>query len=893
MDLFNRGDQVQHNVFGIGQVISDENKTVIIRFHHGIEECIKSDLRLIHTPRQSLAHSQWNSPFEVLTRIQAHTIQSINDSWGVFSLSRVALLPHQLWVCRRVVETWPTHWMVADDVGLGKTIEGGLILASLIARNIVKRALIISPASLVSQWQIRLRTMFDLRFADYLTESDSPDKDFWDTHNFVVGSLETLRLDSKDRWKRLLESEPWDLLILDEAHHIGADERTGTTLGYELIQQLVDSKRVTSLVFFTGTPHRGKNFNFLALMHLLDERFDPQASFRNQLSYLPSVMIRNNKQNVTDLKGNLLFKPPIVKSETYVYSESEKNFYQKLTEFIVTGKAYASSLTPSESQVVMLVLITMQKLASSSLAAISRALRGRLAKINENKGQYQVLSKKLADYRKFQDGGDLDEANKLEEVLAALSAQLQLMEDEAPRLRELVEAAEAVEEETKLKQIISLVNSRYPDRAILFFTEYKATQSKLMSYLMYQFGDDCVSFINGDNRAEDVINQKRKTIVVNELRESAAEKFRIGKVRFLVSTEAGGEGIDLQENCHTLIHVDLPWNPMRLHQRVGRLNRYGQKDQVEVLTIRNLDTVESLIWGKLNSKLEEIKVALNRVMDEPEDLLQLVLGMTSPHLFNEIYSEAATVDKTKLSTWFDQKTAQFGGRDAVETVRDLVGNTSRFDFEEVSDQLPHVDLPNLMPFFTTMLQINGRRYKDENGEFTFKTPEKWLTEPAVRQNYEGMVFNRDIRGKNAAQRILGVGQKVFQKALDQARQSEASLVTLPNSILPKPVFVFRIYDRVTGSGGVVRSVLAAIELANEENRNAQLLVDWKLLLQLNDIVESKKIKRTEWSNPPENIVEVESKLDQARAEMIKNLPGLNLPFKVPEVEDFAILWPES
>ena len=625
-------------------------------------------------------------------------------------------------------------------------------------------------------------------------------------------------------------------------------------------------------------------------MHLLDEQFNPQTNFRQQLKLLPSVMIRNNKQNVTDLKGNLLFKPPIVVSETYTYSESEKEFYEKLTEFIVTGKAYASSLDPSESKVVILVLITMQKLASSSLAAILRALKGRLGRINDNKSKHQALSKKLAEYRKYEDSGDLDEASRLEEELAILSAQIQLMEDEEPRLKELITAAESVNEETKLKQIITLIKNRYPDRAILFFTEYKATQSRLMSYLIDQFGDDSVSFINGEDRAVDVTNSRRQNVILNEIRETAAEKFRTGKVRFLVSTEAGGEGIDLQENCHTLIHVDLPWNPMRLHQRVGRLNRYGQKHQVEVLTIRNLETVESIIWEKLNSKLEEIKLALNQVMDEPEDLLQLVLGMTSPQLFNEIYSEAASVGEDKLSTWFNQKTAHFGGRDAVDTVRDLVGNTSRFDFQEISDQLPHVDLPNLIPFFTTMLQLNGRKYKEENGEFSFKTPEKWMDDPAVRINYENMVFNREIRTKNAAQRILGVGQKVFQRTLDQARQYDTSLVSLPSSILSKPIFVFRIYDRVTGSGGIVRSVISAIEI-DPENGN-QLLVDWKLLLKLNEILESKKVKRTESSIRPEKTIDVEMKLNQARIEMAANLNQLNLPFKLPEIEEFAILWPE-
>ncbi|WP_317110691.1 C-terminal helicase domain-containing protein [Chroococcidiopsis sp. SAG 2025] len=120
---------------------------------------------------------------------------------------------------------------------------------------------------------------------------------------------------------------------------------------------------------------------------------------------------------------------------------------------------------------------------------------------------------------------------------------------------------------------------------------------------------------------------------MKEKRETAAEKFNRGEVRFLISTEAGGEGIDLQENCYSLIHVDLPWNPMRLHQRVGRLNRYGQKQQVEVITLRNPQTVETLIWDKLNRKINNIMQSLQQVMDEPEDLLQLVLVITSPNLF--------------------------------------------------------------------------------------------------------------------------------------------------------------------------------------------------------------------------------------------------------------------
>src|SRR5206468_1272086 len=148
---------------------------------------------------------------------------------------------------------------------------------------------------------------------------------------------------------------------------------------------------------------------------------------------------------------------------------------------------------------------------------------------------------------------------------------------------------------------------------VLFFTEYKATQSLLMSELMRRFGDDCVSFINGENRADEVQDVNGQMRALRQTRETAAELFNEGRVRFLISTEAGGEGIDLQERCHSLVHVDLPWNPMRLHQRVGRLNRYGQKKRVDVITLRNPETVEARIWDTLNLKIENIMRAFGHV----------------------------------------------------------------------------------------------------------------------------------------------------------------------------------------------------------------------------------------------------------------------------------------
>ena len=605
----------------------------MVRFDSGIHECLADELEAIASIDEHLLRPEWDAPLEVINKIQAEAIVSINDTWGVFARSKIELLPHQLWVCRQVNRQWPTNWLVADDVGLGKTIEAGLILTPLLVSRKVKRLLVLCPASLVDQWQYRLRTMFDIRLTPYLPKLDTARTDFWQTHNQVVASIQTIRMGTKEkspqklkeRRQRLLESDPWDLIVVDEAHHLNAHEKEGMTLGYQLVKDIRERCHGSSLIFFTGTPHRGKNYGFLALLQLLrPDLFDADKSFEEQLTNLPDAMIRNNKCNVTDMAGRRIFQEHVVKSSTYTYSEGERQFYDMLSDFIIRGRAYVANLSLPDQRTATLVLIAMQKLASSSVAAIRRAISNRLAGIQNRRTQIQDLNRQVERYRELQADGIGDEIASLEETISELSSSISLMVHEEKALAQLLEVANDIVNETKISKIVELVESDFSGRSVLFFTEYKATQSLLMSALIKKYGEKSVTFINGDERADDVImpDGNIKPLFVD--RHDAARLFNLGEARFLVSTEAGGEGIDLQENCYTLIHVDLPWNPMRLHQRVGRLNRYGQTKLVEVLTLRNDDTVESMIWDKLNEKLALINKALAAVMEEPEDMLQLV-----------------------------------------------------------------------------------------------------------------------------------------------------------------------------------------------------------------------------------------------------------------------------
>lgn len=888
--MYSPNDSVKHPKYGVGRVILDDGQTVVAQFEHGIERCLRPEFERLDTPLEAARRESWDPPLEVITRAQAEAIQSVNDGWGVLSRSRIALLPHQLWVCRRVLESWPTRWLVADDVGLGKTIEAGLVLWPLLARGTVRRLLIVCPASLVEQWQDRLRTMFDIRLARYVTEADSAKSDFWHTHPQVVASLQTLRKDSGERHRRLLEAPPWDLLIVDEAHHLNADEETGPTLGYRLLEKLAEAQKIASMVFFTGTPHRGKDFGFLALLRLLKpETFDPRKALAPQLPALRRVMIRNNKQNVTDLKGKRLFHAPVVSPETYAYSPEEARFYDMLTDFISSGKAYASTMSSSDQRAAMLVLIAMQKLASSSVAAIRRALKNRLAKIRSARNEVAALQERkrlLEDYEELEAGNQGDDLNRIDEQIAERLAELRLLVDEEDRLEELIAAADKVRVETKVTRILDVLGGRFAGRAVLFFTEYKATQSLLMSELIRRYGEGCVTFINGDGRADEILNASGKPRTVVTPRADAAERFNAGSVRFLVSTEAAGEGIDLQENAFTLIHVDLPWNPMRLHQRVGRLNRYGQTRRVEVLTLRNPSTVESRIWDKLNAKIDRIMQALGEVMEEPEDLLELVLGMASPKMFREVFSEAPAVPGGMLSQWFDAKTVQFGGRDVLDTVRGLIGHCAHFDYQEVSERLPRLDLPALRHFLVSMLALNGRRPQESESGLSFKTPEVWMTTPAIRSSYSDMVFERR---SSAPDRVLGIGHPLVDVAVKQARGHSASVAPIPETLLSEPLLVFSISDRVTSSPLTVRRAIAGVRLA--ANGPPSLLRDWELLVALNGLVEKRSFRRDTESARPPGVDDLQAACTEAQALVLRSLGYLELEYQAPEAQLLVALWP--
>lgn len=821
--MIEQNSKVSHPKHGNGTVLAIlPNNSAVVQFNTPNPEILPlSELHEEADINSAIKNAVNVDTDTVLARAQATLIETINNKWGVFSRSSIDLLPHQLWVCNQVLKEWPVRYLVADDVGLGKTIEAGLIIWGLREARKIQRILILTPAPLTHQWEKRMSEQFDLLFNVYVSANDESAVNYWRKNNMVIVSAPTIQLKHSerqiDRQNKLFEAEPWDLVIVDEAHHMNAENDQGRTLQYQLFEKLQEAGKVISTVFFTGTPHRGNDYGFWMLMKLVaPKEFDPRLPPSEQYKKLGKYFIRNNKANTVDMNGNKLFQQISPYHAEFRYTPEEAEFYAKMTEFISSGKAYAQTLSAKEINQVQLVLIALQKLASSSICAVKGAL------LTRKNNLLNITTKADSDETAASDWFDAMNSDDDEEPVKQRDLTFFLMEDEIKNLDELIALGDKVTHESRIDKIIEIIKERYSKENVLLFTEYKKTQCLLMTELMKNWGEDCVTFINGDGYLPEVTlpNGKIKRFEIS--REEAAKLFNEGQKRFLISTEAAGEGIDLQKSCHIIIHADLPWNPMRLHQRVGRLNRYGQKEAVEVVTLRNPDTVETMLWDKLEHKINNIQHAFSAGMDDPEDMMQLVLGMQSSKYYSNVFSEGALQKKGNFNSWFDASTQSFGNLDAINTVKNLVGNAAKFNLAGLKD-VPKVDLPDLLPFFRRVLKLKGRQLMDTgNDSWGFITPEDWSKEYGSLSRYKGLIFRRKLNPGENPKSICGAGFKMFDKCLDYADMIKASACTISGNI---SYFIYKVFDMKTDNNTRINSDYIVISSDSKTGEIKQLELD--------------------------------------------------------------------
>lgn len=469
-------------------------------------------------------------------------------------------LPHQIDVTKRVINEMRGRAILADEVGLGKTIEAGLILKEYIIRGLVKRALILVPSSLVLQWTRELNQKFQI-------PAVAQKKGWmWDQYDFIVASLDTAK---RDPHRSCVLSKHYDIVIVDEAHKL----KNRRTKNWQFINEL----RKKYCLLLTATPVQNEMAELYNLVTLLKpgqlgkqtdfqsdyvagkRKAKNEAQLREEIS---RVLIRNRRRD-----SHLNLTKRKVKTITIELSPEERALYDGITQFVRSKYREGTDLKS------MLSLLVLQKEVCSSRDAVFHTLFKLVKKAEEQK------------------------------------------EEVSPEVAHLIQLLRNVRSSSKVEQALRLIKELSPEKVILF-TEFRATQDMLLRELN-QAGIPAVPFRGGFNR--------NKKDWMMELFQKRAQ--------VMVATEAGGEGINLQF-CHHMINFDMPWNPMRVEQRIGRIHRLGQQHDVSIYNFSTLNTIEEHIIWLLQEKIQlfetvigELETILEKMEDESleDNLMRIML----------------------------------------------------------------------------------------------------------------------------------------------------------------------------------------------------------------------------------------------------------------------------
>ena len=555
----------------------------------------------------------------------------------VFDTSESVLpLPHQRYALERAMASNEVRYMLADEVGLGKTIEAGLIIKELKTRGIIERILVVCPKGLVTQWEAEMLEKFGERFTivspeDYATlKKINHDKNVFTQFPLVISPMDAIKpLEQRNGWTQeridqynddrieAVVAGGWDLIIIDEAHRVAGS--TGEVARHKLGDML--SKASPHLLLLTATPHSGKTEPFLRLMQLLDrDAFpNPKAVVKEQVT---PYIIRTEKREAVDNEGKPLFKERhthLVKVEWQQRHSMQQELYEQVTEYVRTG--YNKAMREKKPYIGFLMVL-FQRLVSSSTAAIADALERRLDIITTQSEQLHTAS--------IGDLADQEMEESLEEALTVLSAGIA---EEKMQLEQLLSLAKQAKNQfidakaEQLCEILRALSTQDADAKIIIFTEFVMTQ-KFIQELIEARGFT-TALINGHMSIEE--------------RNTALRQFRRER-NILISTDAGGEGINMQF-AHIVINYDLPWNPMKIEQRIGRADRIGQAKDVEVFNFILDDTIENRVRSVLEEKLATILSELGF------DKLQDVLNSDSADLdFTQVYMK--TIAAQKYGTYY-------------------------------------------------------------------------------------------------------------------------------------------------------------------------------------------------------------------------------------------------
>ena len=650
------------------------------------------------------------------------------ESAAILTSAKVDLLPHQVVLVHRLANARPKRFLIADEVGLGKTIETALILRELASRGELQRAIMIVPAGLVENWRRELNDVFNLDFEVLGSEGDVTDRksNAFARHNRLIVSVDTLK--RRTRVKKLLDAPPWDLVVFDEAHHLSVyrnGNKVRKTENFKLAEDIRGHCR--DLLLLSATPHQGDHFRFWMLIRLLNsELFESDRDMVSNRHRLNAVVIRRTKADACAQDGSPLFVRRMVHTEGFSLSEKEKQFYNALLDYLRDGYNLAAQ-QGNKGRALGFVMSIFQKIAASSFAAIRSTLQRRLLMLTIQEG---IERDELLDVegrnRVFQEAReiiheiqalsyDLVGNAQTDQILADARVQLLKKRNEAQAFvataesySDLEVAAGTLEDSAAMLVAVALPQERQrilgllgqfpkgiesktsalvhalrqiwqlnPEEKVVVFATYLGTVEAIKVQLNEAFPEKGVDVLKGGDHGAKTAAQKR-------FRHKDGPKV-------LVCTAAGREGINLQF-ARILFNYDLPWNPMDLEQRIGRIHRYGQESTAQVFNLVAVDTIEGQIFLLLEDKLEDIARALGKLDEHgqiAEDLRAQVLGQLGSCLsYDRLYQEAIG-DPTLKRTRQELEVAMTNANLARQVVFELFQNLERFnlgDYRQFDDK---------------------------------------------------------------------------------------------------------------------------------------------------------------------------------------------------------------
>jgi superfamily II DNA or RNA helicase len=716
-------------------------------------------------------------PFQL--RVLGRWFEARHEQTGEITNQPFDMLPHQVVVANRVLTSPPAedggrHWLIADDVGLGKTIEAGMILEVMRHRaGGALRCLVVAPAGLVNQWKVELSERFGRHFERFKGDDINKLQAF----DQMVASIDTLKIPRNK--KAALDAHSWDLVIFDEAHHLTKP----SVQMYELAKDLREKKKSKNTIFLTATPHSGNHDHFCNMLHLLrPDLVERPTKHLRDLPDLPlaKMIIRNQKHLVTDARGNKIFHG-IAKAMILAFqpTAAEVAFAGEVKDYLKHGYDEAGKLDNQGRSAVGFLMATFGKLASSSREALKSALQRR---VNVLQGTQRAI-----------EGGNdevLDE--NAEAAVGGATAKgkqgkQSLIRDEEKFVDGLLARLEALPgPDSKLdgfaRGLGKLVES-VPDIKVLIFTEYRATQEGLKNRLEGLFGKESVDTIHGSKKLDE-----RKEVVRRFNEED--------QPRFIVSTAAGGEGLNLQRRCHAIVNYDLPWNPNVLQQRIGRVYRYGQTRPVVVYNLKvETDSdayADNKVYEYIEKRLGDVVDALAKATGEgKEDLLGDVLGQAAEHglSLDKLHEIAIKEGQKKVEETINEKAEDLQKIMKDPEMTGMFNGLDRFNLDDYNKVQSRVTSDHLEFFVKQYCENAGLSYRDEGGKrFSFKPSQKLVELAVERQRRDPYAIAESVStekvgnatvDKEVAQkgtRLLRFGDPVFEAMVQHVQYRDFSAV---------------------------------------------------------------------------------------------------------------------